>query len=137
METTCKVFEPMRVLKLREYWDKNDDNLVINNMFTRQGLSAYWRSIDASFQFNIKKREEFIVHNRFRSMNTRDKGQIKKFTPEDKFRGQTREFVPEDHRDILDFFLRHRNEDKYHWRNPAQTTSSPRFLLPRVPNFKH
>ena len=53
MDAACKLHEPMRVLKLREYWDKSNDNLVINNRFTKQGLASYWKSLDASFQFNL------------------------------------------------------------------------------------
>ena len=57
LETNCKakVFTQMRVLKLRDFWDKNDDALVMNNNFTKHAISMYWRSMDASFQFNLKK----------------------------------------------------------------------------------
>ena len=63
--------DAVRTLKLRDYWDKADDNLVYNDRFTRAGLAAYWKSLDASFQFNVCKRNDFIIRNRFRALKTK------------------------------------------------------------------
>ena len=61
LDATCKLHnDQMRVLKLREFWDRNDDSLVINNQLTKQGVACYWKSLDASFKFNLKKKEDFL-----------------------------------------------------------------------------
>ena len=64
LEAKCKAqeFMQMGVFKLRDFRDKNDDALVMNNNFTKHGISMYWRLMDASFQFNLRKREDFIIH---------------------------------------------------------------------------
>ena len=72
IEANCKVHENMRILKIREFWDRSDDNLVINNRLTKQGISAHWRSVDASFKFNIKKRDEFLTRNKYRALKTKE-----------------------------------------------------------------
>ena len=118
----------MRVLKLREFWNKNDDNLMINNHFTKAGIAAYWCSLDALFHFNIKKREEFMIRNKFRAFKSKS---------DEKRQGQAKRLVPEDNEDeILEFFTR-RRFDQFHWQNPQNTPSSAmrnnnRFLLPRL-----
>ena len=74
-EVNCKANEStMFVLKLHEFWDKSDDTLVYNNRFTKQGLLAYWKSMDAFFRFNVQKREEFLIRHRFRVLKNKMDG---------------------------------------------------------------
>ena len=38
LEVTAKLHDSMRVLKIKDFWDRLDDNLVMNNRFTKLGL---------------------------------------------------------------------------------------------------
>ena len=55
LDTVIKTYDNMRLLKVKEFWSKTDDDLVLNNRFTKQGISTYWRAMDASFRFNVLK----------------------------------------------------------------------------------
>ena len=57
LDYLCKIYDNMRVLIIRSPWNKEGGNLVINDCFTRTGLTTYWKTIDASFRFNVSKRE--------------------------------------------------------------------------------
>ena len=135
LEANCKLHECMRVLKLREYWNKNDDNLVINNRFTKQGITDYWKSLDASFQFNIKKREEFMIRSKYRSLRTRQDSTncSKKLAQVMMPAREDRCDVQDNNRfEVEDFFVkRHNKQDRFHWNNP-RCVASPQFLLPRL-----
>ena len=65
----------MRLVRLKE-WVKKDTSLVVNNHFTSKGLSVYWRSVDKAVQFNIQKREEYIVHENFKALNFKRKPEM-------------------------------------------------------------
>ena len=51
----------IRVIKLKEHWDTKDSTLVSNDRMTETGLSAYWRAVDVTFEYNQKKRELFLA----------------------------------------------------------------------------
>ena len=44
--SVVKRYDNMRMICLKEGWSKMDSALVVNNHFTADGLSVYWRSID-------------------------------------------------------------------------------------------
>ena len=124
LEATCKVHESMsmHVLKLREFWNKSDDALVVNNRFTKVGTAAYWRSLDASFKFNLKKRDDFLVRSKYRALKNKPDISSHKIIS-----------VPEDRAnfdEMQSFFGRHRN-NRFHWSKTRQH-GSPRFMLPRL-----
>ena len=145
LEVNCKVHENMRVLKLREFWNKNDDVLVINNRLTRHGLAAYWKSVDASLKFNLKKREEFMVRNKFRAMKPKLDDRVPfSVSRKNKNCGQSMSTDLEDdddHDDMRQFFARHRSNfnglDWFHWRNNSfgSHNRSPQFILPSAKNL--
>ena len=57
METVVRQYTNMRVLKLKDPWDNNDDNNITNQgKFTTKGLVAYWKALDNAFRFNYQKR---------------------------------------------------------------------------------
>ena len=127
IEANCKIHENMRILKIREFWDKTDDNLVISNKLTKLGISAYW-IVDASLQFNIKKREEFLTRNRFKALKSkedcdRDHGLPKRAVREDQLESDYRD-------EVSSFFKRQHQQDRYHWKRQKQ--DGPRYFLPRV-----
>ena len=133
LEANCKIHENMRVLKLREFWNKHDDSLVVNNRFTKLGLAAYWRSIDASFKFNLAKRDEFLVRAKFRTLRAKQDRQVlsKKAVRED-----TKDSRADADVSMREFFIRHRStpsqtNDRFHWKKSG-ISGSPKFLLPRL-----
>ena len=66
LESVIKVFDDMRILKLKELWDVVETDLVKNDSFTPAGVSLYWKVINASVKFNIQKHEEFNIRRDFR-----------------------------------------------------------------------
>ena len=64
METVFKVFDEIRIIRMKEIWDYEDDDLInLKGRFTTLGLDRYWQSIDASIKFNIQKRERYLAKN--------------------------------------------------------------------------
>ena len=61
LEATLKLYHNMRVVKLREVWDYDNNHLVSGaGRITSYGKSKYWFSVDASLKFNILKHEQFL-----------------------------------------------------------------------------
>ena len=61
MEAIVKQLSNMRVIKLKENWDFNDENLVVNDRFTSFGTTALWKALDSTFKFNVLKRDKFLA----------------------------------------------------------------------------
>ena len=53
----------MCVMKLKNYWNINNDNLVNDRTgrILSEGLALYWHSIDDALQYNVAKREQFLA----------------------------------------------------------------------------
>ena len=136
MEVTCKLHPNMRFLKIREMWDKHDDNLVYNNRLTKQGISAYWRSLDASFQFNIKKRNEFLVRAKYRAMMSKAKNAVQ--TKKCEHGNCEREYDHDDLQELVPIFLKRKaaTSDQFHWEkvNNLQRRKQP-LTLPASTDF--
>ena len=135
LEVTSKTVDTMWVLRLGDFWNKDDDSLVYNDRFSKSGLLAYWRSLDASFEFNVKKRQDFLVRLQFRALK------VKAGKQEDLRSSLSRKTDKEDKEDPLNqeeinccddpipaFFKKCHQQDKYHWLN----THNNRFLLPHI-----
>ena len=71
LDTVVKLYDNMCMVKLREYWFFHNDELVTYNSMTRQGISAYWKSIDAAVAFNIRKNQEFQVRRAFQGLRNK------------------------------------------------------------------
>ena len=128
LEANCKIHDNMRVLKLREFWNKRDDNLVVNNRFTKVGLSTYWCSLDASFKFNVKKRDDFMVRSKFRALKVAPQAETRD-CKKNNWHGQSKNVDQEDQgqqlfneHEMLEFFTKHRMMDPYHWNRPLHCT---------------
>ena len=128
MEATSKTIENMRVLKLRDFWDKTDDTLVYNDKLTKAGISAYWRSLDASFQFNVHKRGDFLIRSKFRSLKVKGSEELRS--------NQLKKTDKEDLEDdgVPRFFAKYkqrvdRDSDRFHWH---RSQVNNRFMLPRL-----
>ena len=124
LDSVSKIFSNMRCLKIRNPWDKNDANLVINNRITKNGLSVYWKTIDASFSFNVKKREEFLIRSKYRAIRAKSVPAMKPVQEDANLCASA---------GIPDFFKRPAtNQDRFHWRRQNSNSAvTPRFLLPR------
>ena len=125
LEANAKAFEPMRVLKIRDYWDCNDDNLVFNNKLTKAGIAVYWKSLDASFELNVKKRADFLIRSRF--------WMLKSTKSEDQKQGLIKKSGQED-TDMLQFFGRYKSKDlqndRFHWSRRHANQNC--FMLPGI-----
>ena len=69
MESVVRTYANMRVIKPKVIWDKTDSNLVVNNRMTETGQEMYWRTIDSVLQFNMQKRDEFLIREDAKSAN--------------------------------------------------------------------
>ena len=67
METAVKAYDNMRVIKIKEAWDDNNMTAVVNNRITSSGLTQLWKGTDSAFKFNLIKREEFLIREKFRA----------------------------------------------------------------------
>ena len=67
----------MRVIKLKSGWEYRNSNLVSNSRITTAGYTAYWKAIDLSVKFNIMKREEFVVKENFKNLQSNRHQNIK------------------------------------------------------------
>ena len=127
MESVARVYDGMRVVKLKEYWNVNDMNLVHNNALTFQGLSVYWKSIDAAIRFNITKREEYRAKETLKKTNTNERRQKDK-----KF--QARVLKLEDRKKTEEEMVRRMFKRRQGYDNNHITSSNnnmSKFLLPR------
>ena len=61
LEAVIRAKENMRVIKLKTGWNSKDSNLVVNDRITELGMTTYWSAIDASFKYNILRREAFLA----------------------------------------------------------------------------
>ena len=71
LDSVVKMFDNMRVVKIKEFWNKTDSELVINNRFTKVGLQTYWKAMDASFKFNVLKQRDYLIRTNFKQMKTK------------------------------------------------------------------
>ena len=59
MLSVIKQFNYMRLIKLKEIWERNDANLVEQSeALTEFGMIQYWKSVSASMEFNLMKRKQ-------------------------------------------------------------------------------
>ena len=71
LDSVLKEFENMPLIKIKEFWDKHDNNLVMNNWFTKDGLLTYWRVMDATFKFNVLKHRDYLIHTKFKQLKVK------------------------------------------------------------------
>ena len=63
LETVMKMYNRMRVIKLKYGWNPENADLVshiLENWLTDDGYHSIWRAIDASVHFNLIKRQEYL-----------------------------------------------------------------------------
>ena len=60
LESVVRAQENMRVVKMKN-WDTKDSKLVTNDRMTDFGLTSYWIAVDAAVQYNVEKRESYIL----------------------------------------------------------------------------
>ena len=61
MESTAKLYNDVRIIKLVKIWNFDDMDLVTaEGQFTSLGLSSYLAAIDSAVQFNVQKREQYL-----------------------------------------------------------------------------
>ena len=133
-KSVVKTYTNMRTMKMKENWSFNDSTLVTNNHITSAGYNQYWKAIDASFKFNVQKRQEFLVRLHFRNLQEKkvDKQDddlrkvIEKRNPE----GGDEHFHVKCSRGNEDskvqrFFRRNKMVNRYHWHAKSRTLPRP------------
>ena len=61
LDSVIHTKENMRVIRLKEFWNTKQGCLVVNDRITEEGISRYWRAVDASVKFNVLCREAFLA----------------------------------------------------------------------------
>ena len=133
LQMTCRQFEMIRVVKFKDIWQYDDTSSVEANKITEEGMSKYWRALDATVRFNIAKREVYLAKCKFQELQASESipiqsnsiamlhGHISK---------QDRQ--GSDERDPIRRFFK-KKSDRYHWnRRDSREDMSNRFLLPRL-----
>ena len=117
LKSVVKLFDYMRVIKMKEIWEYSNEALVDDNgRFTSAGLFTYWKSVDAAICFNVnkslelwKKYQEQRLHRR--SPNAR--------------KDSKNHYHPEDY--VGRFFNRRRRfrTDRFRWENSRRQPKLP------------
>ena len=102
LESIIKKFDNMRVIKIKEIWNYDDQFLVSNGALTPTGLSTYWKAVDSSIHFNVKRNEK--SNGKFKKATSNGLGKkTPPMTPEQDF--------------VKGFFKRNKqNRDRFCWR---------------------
>ena len=137
LDSVMKIRDNMHVIKLKKGWNNENLNLVSKTgRLMHEGLDCLWAAIDASVEFNYRKRLEFLA----RKATATDDKQIS---------GRIVIKQDSDSIDLMLAFLRrqlnmglkaiglrngHRCEDRHHDWRCSSSTGQPkgRFLLPRL-----
>ena len=123
LESVIKNMQEMRTIKLKEVWKYNDSKLVCGGELSVEGLSCFWRAIDASVRFNVKKNES--SRNSFKLFptgvdhNKKPKGTVP-FVNDGEHNGSPYSHASGDD-DIRRFFVKHRR-DRYRWSKNQRKT---------------
>ena len=108
MESVFKLHDEIRIIRMKEIWNYDDNSLVdANGRFTIVGLDKYWQSVDAAVKFNALKREAYLAR----------KGQMKQ--------DNGKKFLPrKDKQHETNFFKKYRNKKA---RRNADTNSDSEY----------
>ena len=122
LHSIVKLYPNMRVIKLKNYWDFNDNNLILpNGQISAMGKGSIWKSIDDALKFNIEKKEEFAA----RQLITEIK--LKYDMANQRRLAEKRQEDQEE--DPVQVFFHRQKQREHHWNN---TATGNRFLLPRI-----
>ena len=62
LESVLKLYNNMRLIKIKKDWDYDNVNLVnVHGRLTHQGIDQVCEAVDASVKFNFSKRTEFLA----------------------------------------------------------------------------
>ena len=135
LDMVIKTYDNMRLLRIKELWSCEDEDLVMNNRFTKCGLAVFWRVVDSSFKFNVLKCKDFLIRSKFRQLKNKTGTMLQK-NMLDSGKNQNQEepgsCYTEDIGDIFDevrnFFIKH--QQRRHERGNDKRRFN-RFLLPK------
>ena len=113
LESVVKLFNNMRVIKMKEIWDFENASLVCKGRFTSEGFDTYWKSIDSAVRFNVMKHEQFLR----RKHEKKERGMQETSPPSRHDR--------RDHRDRMSDFFKRNRQDRFHWHNNQQGRKLP------------
>ena len=61
LESVIRTEPQMRVMKLKQFWDPKNPELVLNDKITEVGMTAYWYALDTTFRYNEKRRDIYLA----------------------------------------------------------------------------
>ena len=82
LESVIRTYPNMRVVKIKEAWNPKDSRLVIHDRLTESGFSSYWNTIDATFKYNVTRREVFLAKS-FQNHSKPNKPQVAEISSAD------------------------------------------------------
>ena len=92
--------------------------------------------MDASFRFNLKKRNDFLVRNKFRALKTKPDSSFSSKTDQKKNSDRMQHHKHSEDTQILQmpkeiqaFLLNQHFPDRFHWNNPDRSTPNHGFNL--------
>ena len=141
LDSVMKIRDNMRVIKLKKGWNNDNSNLVSKTgRLMHEGLDCLWAAIDASVEFNYKKRLEFLA----RKASTADdkpvncriviKQDLDSIDPMLAFFKKTAQYGAQSHWSKNGQRREDRREDRCHdWKHSSSSGQSKgRFMLPRL-----
>ena len=125
LESTFKSIKKMRVIKLKE-WDQKNEYLVSKGCYTELGLKEYWDSVNSAFRFNTDKYDIFLA--KVICANNRSEDPPK----EDGHHKEEMEDFFRNHKSTYNKFHWHNNNATEDYRSHRRVSTAPRFLLPKL-----
>ena len=144
LEAAVKPQSNMHTIKFKECWDYDFQNLVCNDKITSEGLFRFWEAVDASVQFNVLKRRDFLSRAIHKVTKHQSSGTTSQSSKPSQTGALSKAGRVSSENDIPNFFRRHHNNEqclwsrRTNWREDARATISqrkrqePRFLLPKL-----
>ena len=138
LESVVHQYQNMRSVKLKEFWSPDNDNVVWNDKLTSYGQSIYWKAVDATIQFNIEKRNAFIIKKNYMNAEQKLKGgaktQMKKMKDLRIVQGNNTEEKEDNNRRVQQMFCRKRAADDGENFRRGQARGD-KFLLPKYRRY--
>ena len=110
LESVIKSMPNMRVIRIKDMWNSKDTGLVVHDRITEEGMTSYWKAIDASFKFNVQRQKIFLAKKMSRDRS--DNSNVKKETRDLDRTLQNNCFSQRNDDLMEDFFRRNRSFER-------------------------
>ena len=107
LESVIRSMPNMRVIRIKDMWNSKDTGLVMHDRIMEEGMTSYWKAIDASFKFNVQRRKIYLTKKM--SQDGSENTNVKKESREPDRALQHKRFDQCQEDPMEDFFRRNRN----------------------------